>query len=153
MTWQTRAASLEQDGGLPDELAEPFARLLVGPPPRGFDHSRWAQVVQGASIFADQWAAQAFRLGGSAEDVFNLDDTAPAARHDRKGVVWFLADGRRVVALDADGADIETDRGVGQRTYRMNEIIFDTIKGEAPCPRPESSPRSKPPSSRSTPSI
>jgi hypothetical protein len=118
--WQACASSLEHDVGLPHELAEPFARLLCGAPPRGFEPHRWARVVEGASIFAEQWADQALRLGWSAEDVFGLDDIAPATRYDRKGLAWFLADGRRVIALDAGGADIETDRGVRQRFYRAN---------------------------------
>ena len=130
--WETRAASLEHDAGLPHELAEPFARLLCGAPPRGFEPRRWAGVVQGASIFAEQWAAQAFRLGWPAQEMFGLDEIQPARRHDRKGVAWLLTDGKRVVALDAGGADIETARGVKQRFYRRNETISDTIKGEAP---------------------
>jgi hypothetical protein len=129
LAWQTRAASLEQDAGLPREWAEPLARLLCAAPPLGFEPHRWAHVVEGASIFADQWAAQAFVLGWPAEEIFGLDEIEPAARHDRKGVVWLLTDGKRVVALDAGGADIETARGVKQRFYRINEIIFDTIKG------------------------
>ena len=129
LAWQARAASLES-AGLPRAWAEPFARLLCGAPPRGFDPSRWASVVEGASIFAEQWAAQAFALEWSAEDVFGLDDIAPARRHDRKGLTWLSPDGKHVVALDAGGADIETARGVKQRFYRMNEIIPDTGKGE-----------------------
>ncbi len=121
-TWRARAASLEA-AGVPIEWGEPFARLLCGAPPRGFEPHRWASVAEGPSIFAEQWAAQALRLGWSAEDVFGLDETAPAARHDRKGVGWFMADGRRVVALDADGADIETDRGVRQRYYRRSDDV------------------------------
>jgi len=121
-SWETRAASLEA-AGLPIDWAEPFARLLCGGPPRGFDPAYWASVVEGAAIFAPQWAAQAFRLGWLAAEIFGLDENEPAARHDRKGVVWLLTDGKRVVALDADGADIDTARGVRQRFYRSNETI------------------------------
>jgi hypothetical protein len=116
-TWRARAASLEHDAGLPHEWAEPFAGLLCGGPPGDFDPDYWARTLSGASIFAEQWAAQASRLGWTAEDVFGLDDIAPAHRHDRKGVAWLLTDGKRVVALDTGGADIETARGVRQRFF------------------------------------
>ena len=36
--WQARATSLEHTG-LPREWAEPFAKLLCGPPPGDFDHA------------------------------------------------------------------------------------------------------------------
>ena len=119
-TWRARAASLEA-AGLPIEWAEPFARLLCGAPPRGFEPSRWASVAEGALGFAEEWATRAFALGWTAEQTFGLDEIEPDRRHDRKGVVWLLTDGKRVVALDAGGADIETARGVRQRFYRMDE--------------------------------
>ncbi len=124
-SWRARSASLEHDAGLPHEWAEPLARLLCRAPPRGFEPHRWASVVEGASIFAEQWAAKACALGWSAENVFGLDEIAPAARHDRKGVGWLLPDGKRVVSLDAAGADIETARGVKQRFYRRNALMVD----------------------------
>jgi hypothetical protein len=115
-SWQVRAASLEQDHSLPRTWAGTFARLLCGAPPSGFGPSRWGSVTLGASTFAEQWAAQAFRLGWSAEEVFGLDEIAPAARYDCMGVAWLLSE-RHVVALDGKGADIETARGVRQRCY------------------------------------
>lgn len=125
--WAARAASLERDAGLPSEWAALLARLLCGAPPGDFDSSHWARVAEGASIFAERWAAQAFRLGWSTREVFGLDEIAPSARHDRKGVAWFLTDGRRVVALDRGGADIETVRGVRQRFYRDSERERDEL--------------------------
>ena len=119
-SWQARAAFLEQDFGLQREWAEPFARLLCGGSPGDFDPAYWSRTLPGASTFSEQWAAQAYALGWPAEDVFGLDDVAPARRHDSKGVAWLLPDGKRVVALDAGGADIETARGVKQRFYRSN---------------------------------
>lgn len=131
-SWRARAASLEHDAGLSIEWAEPFARLLCGSPPRGFEPHRWARAVEGASIFAERWATQAFRLGWSAEEVFGLDEIEPDRRHDRKGLAWFLTNGRRVIALNSGGADTETGRGTRQRFYRMNETISDTRKGRTP---------------------
>lgn len=115
--WQVRVDPLEV-AGLPSEWAEPFARLLVGPPPGDFDQAYWSRVVEGANVFADTWAAQAHRLGWTAEDVFGLDEIKPAARHDHKGIAWLLGDCARVIALDVDGADIVTSQGSKQRFYR-----------------------------------
>jgi hypothetical protein len=115
--WQARAASLKQ-AGLPREWAEPFAKLLCGPPPGDFDSLYWARVVEGANVFADEWAVAAYRAGWRAEEVFGLDEIKPAARHDRKGLAWFLSDGAHVVALDTKGADILTGQGSRQRFYR-----------------------------------
>ena len=126
-SWQARAIALEQ-AGLPHEWAEPFARLLCGAPPRGFESASWASIVEGASIFAEQWAARAFALGWTADGIFGLDDRAPAARQDTKGVAWFLGEGCRVVALDGAGADIETARGVRQRFYRMSNATTSPAK-------------------------
>ena len=53
-------------------------------PARRLRTSGWASFLEGASIFAEQWAAQAFALGWSAEDVFGLDDIAPAAVTTKK---------------------------------------------------------------------
>jgi hypothetical protein len=129
-SWQARVASLEA-AGLQRAWAEPFAHLQCGGPPGGFDPAHWERTLPCASIFAEQWAAQACALGWSAEEVFGLDDIAPARRQDRKGLAWLLIDGKRVVALDGVGADIETDRGVRQRFYRRNETISDTRKDDA----------------------
>lgn len=116
-TWQDSAVALEA-ACLPRDWAEPFAKLLRGSPPGYFSPTRWANVVAGATIFADEWATQALRLGWSAEEVFGLDDVAPAARHDRKGLAWSLSDGKRIAAIDQRGADILTGQGSKQRFYR-----------------------------------
>jgi hypothetical protein len=125
-SWQARAASLEA-AGLPPDWAEPLARLLCGGPPSGFEPHRWASAVEGASIFAEQWAAQAFALGWSTQETLGLDDVAPGRRHDKKGLALLLPDGKRVIALDAAGADIETARGVRQRYYRRNETTLAKV--------------------------
>lgn len=116
-SWRARAALLEA-AGLPIEWTEPFAKLLCGGPPGNYDAGYWEHTLAGAAIFAPQWAGHAFRSGWSAEDVFGLDDIAPACRHDCMGLAWLLPDGKRVVALDGVGADIDTTRGVRQRFYR-----------------------------------
>ena len=119
MTRQTRDASLEHDAGLPHDWCEPFAKLVCGAPPGDYEQGYGERTLAGASIFASQWTGAAYRAGWSAEDVFGLNDIAPARRHDRKGLAWRLPDWKHVVALDAGGADIETTRGVKQRFYRQ----------------------------------
>jgi hypothetical protein len=115
--WEERAAHLEYDAGVPRSWAEPFARLLCSDPPGDFDPVRWRRVVDAGLIFADKWAADAYRLGWTADDVFGLHPVAPAARHDCKGIAWLLDRGR-VVAIDVAGADIVTAQGSKQRFYR-----------------------------------
>jgi hypothetical protein len=117
-TWEERAAHLEYDAGLPRSWAEPFAKILCGIAPGDFDEGRWRRVIDGGMIFADAWAAKAFALGWRPEDVFGLHPFAPAARSDVKGLAWLLADGSRVVAIDAEGADILAPSGARQRFYR-----------------------------------
>jgi hypothetical protein len=115
--WEERAAHLEYDAGLPRSWAEPFARLLCSRPLGDFNPTRWQRVVDGALIFIDEWGAEAYRLGWTAEDILGLHATAPAARNDCKGIAWLLERGR-VVAIDANGADIVTAQGSRQRFYR-----------------------------------
>jgi hypothetical protein len=115
---EERAAHLEYDAGLPRSWAEPFARILCREAPGDFDETQWRRVLDSAMIFADAWAAKALALGWVAEDMFALRPTAPTARHDMKGLAWLLANGARVVAINADSADIVTAAGSKQRFYR-----------------------------------
>jgi hypothetical protein len=108
------------DAGVPRAWIEPFARLLCSGPPSDFAPARWQRVADGALTFADQWAAEAYRLGWTAEDVFGLHPFAPAARHDCKGIAWLLDRGR-VVVIDTAGADIVTEGGAKQRFYRNSK--------------------------------
>jgi len=115
--WIARAEAL-MAAGLPREWAERFARLLCGPPPGNFDVAYWARLQPGANHVADEWAAKAHALGWRAEEVFGLDELAPAARWDRKGIAWLIDEGQRVVALDEGGAEISTRSGARLRFYR-----------------------------------
>jgi hypothetical protein len=114
---EERAAYLEFDAGLPRAWAEPFARLLCGNSPAGYTAERWQCTVDAALTFADKWAAEAYQLGWTVEDVCGLHPIAPAARNDCKGIAWLL-DRARVAAIDANGADIVTEGGARQRFYR-----------------------------------
>ncbi len=116
--YEERAAILEYEAGWPRRWAEYFARQIVKGPPGDFSPVRWQQALDGALIFADEWATKAIAAGWEPEDVFGIHPVAPAARVDQRGLAWLLGDGSRVVALDAKGADIRTPRGGRQRYYR-----------------------------------
>lgn len=122
--FEERAAILEFEAGMPRQWAEAFAGILCSPPPGDFadQPDRWQAIVDGALRFADQWGAEAHRLGWRVEEVFGLGRIAPAARVDMRGLAWLLADGARVVAIDADGADVVNDRGVASRFYRKGRL-------------------------------
>jgi hypothetical protein len=67
--------------------------------------ARPLQNLQSLSHSTDQWGARAYRLDCTAEDVFGLHLTAPAARNDCKGLAWLL-ERDHVVAIDAAGANV-----------------------------------------------
>lgn len=86
--------------------------------PVGFSEKQWESIRTGAEAFAHQWAAQAYGLGWSEDELFGLHPIAPAARVERRGLAFLLHAGDRVVALDGCGADIVTASGARQRCYR-----------------------------------
>jgi hypothetical protein len=117
--WEERAALLEYDAGMPRPWVEPVARLLCSGPPGDYDPVRWQKVTDATLRFLDQWAAVAYALSWQLEEIIGMDPVASAARHDRKGLALLLERGSRVVAIDADGADIMTAQGSQQRYYRV----------------------------------
>lgn len=117
-----RAAHFEHDAGFPREWADAFAKIVDGPVPGDFDAARWRAIVDGALVFADQWATEAHRLGWTVEEVFGLDKVAPNARLDQRGLAWLLGDGSTVAELDEQGADILTRRGARLRFYRKQAL-------------------------------
>lgn len=127
--WMARTEALMATG-LPREWAEPLARLLCDPPPGNFDVAYWGRLQPGANHVADAWAAKAHALGWRAEEVFGLDDVAPAARWDRKGIAWLIDEGQRVVALDKGGAEIITRSGARLRFYRRRRETGQCAEGK-----------------------
>jgi hypothetical protein len=78
---------------------------------------RWRQFVEDAAQFLDgDWPAKARALGWGPLDLFGADRRKPFARVDRMGLLWLMA-GRRLVALTAESATIETAIG-GRLNYR-----------------------------------
>jgi hypothetical protein len=114
---EERASNVEYDGGAPPALAEGFARLDPARPPDDVPQRRWRQFIDDCGTFLDSgWPTKATALGWGAADLFGCDRLKPFARVDRLGLLWLL-NGRRIVALTADSATIETASG-GRLTYR-----------------------------------
>jgi hypothetical protein len=115
-TDEGRPAVVEFDGRVPRAWAEGFARLDRARPPDEVPQRRWLQFVDDCGTFLDGWAAKAKALGWGPLDLFGCDRDRPRARIDQAGLIWLMA-GRRLVALTADSATIETASG-GRLTYR-----------------------------------
>ena len=114
---EERAAIIEHDGGALREWAEGLARLDCARPPGDVPERRWRQFINDSAAFLDGgWPAKAQALGWSTADLFGADRHKPWAGFDRQGLLWLL-NGRRLVALTADSATIETVSG-SRLTYR-----------------------------------
>jgi hypothetical protein len=72
---------------------------------------------RGPSLWSRFWNLR-FRAAG---ELFSLHPTAPAARHDRRGLALSLSGGARVESIDSEGADIRTPGGARQRFYRSSK--------------------------------
>lgn len=105
----------------------PFAQALAALERRCPDHieaDRWRQCIADASRFLVSWGDKALALGWDAGELFDLHDSparphpsyARLSRYDATGLLWLLR-GRRVVALTANTAVIETPSG-GAIAYR-----------------------------------
>jgi hypothetical protein len=116
-THEERSAVIEFDGGAPRAWAEGLARLDPARPPADVPQRRWLRFIDDCGQFLDAgWADKAAAVGWGAADLFGCDRHRPWARIDQAGLLWLLA-GRRLLALTADSATIETAGG-GWQTYR-----------------------------------
>jgi hypothetical protein len=114
---EVRAAIVEFDGGAARNWSEAVARLDLGRPPGDVPERRWRRFIVDCGAFLDSgWPATAQALGWDAADLLGCDRHRPFARIDQQGLLWLL-NGRRVVALTADTAIIETPDG-GRLVYR-----------------------------------
>ena len=104
--------------GLPDEYRLPLTNISNSPAPGDFDAARWQETLDGMAAFCAEWGRRAAALGWQVPELFSLDDRAPAARVDQRGLAVSLAGGARVVGIDADGADVEMPSGSHLRFYR-----------------------------------
>ena len=125
---------LSKANGTPKAWVEGLARLDPACPPHDVPLQRWAQFIEDGRQFIGQgWAAQAQGLGWSALDLFGCHEAAPFARIAQQGLLWLL-NGRRLVALTAGGATIETSNG-GRLSYRRapgeaGQVPVWELKGE-----------------------
>jgi hypothetical protein len=72
---------------------------------------RWLQFLDDCGRFLDGgWAARAAALGWGPLDLFGCDRDRPFARIDHMGLLWLL-NGRKLVALTADTATMQSDGG------------------------------------------
>jgi hypothetical protein len=117
-TKEERAAIAEYDGGAPRIWAEALARLDPARPPRDVPPSRWERFIDDCGRFLDEgWAEQCNALGWRPLDLFGCDRERPWARIDRAGLLWLL-DGRKLIALTVNTAEIKAATGARQTYYR-----------------------------------
>ena len=86
--------------------------------------ARWQQFIDDCGRFLDLgWANRAEAWGWGPLELFGCYRERPLARYDHMGLLWILQ-GRRLVALRADSATIDTLTGSLQ-TYRRVPIDCD----------------------------
>jgi hypothetical protein len=124
-TWtdtdEERASIAEYDGRAPRAWVEGFARLDRIVPPTDVPPSRWLRFIDDCGRFLDGgWASHAEALGWGPLDLFGCDRKRPFTRLEHAGLLWLL-DGRKLVALTAETATIETPTG-GRQTFRRRLI-------------------------------
>jgi hypothetical protein len=92
--------------------------LAMQPPPHVSAH-KWGDVKRAAErLVTEGWCATAAALGWPPQALFGCDQLAPHARFDLQGFAWLLLPSDRVHSIDADGCQIITRAGAGQRFYR-----------------------------------
>jgi hypothetical protein len=110
--------AIGNNGAVPSEWAERLARLDPNKPPADVPPVRWQQFIDDACRFLDDpFCAVAVALGWGSLDLFGCNRRRPYARIDQAGLVWSL-NGRRLIALTAETAVIETESGARQTFYR-----------------------------------
>ncbi len=118
--YEERAAMVEYGAGAPRAWAEGYARLCTLPRPPDYTETRWQGLIDDAGLFLDQWATQVDRLGWKTQEVFGVHHAKPSTRIDLQGLVPCIR-GRKVVAVTANSATIETITGARQRIFRRTD--------------------------------
>ena len=108
--------------------AEALARLDPNNPPHDVPLDRWQRFIEDCESFRRLgWANLAEAFGWEPLELFGCDRERPLARYDHMGLLWFIQ-GRRLVALRADSATIDTLTGSLQTYPRMplgsNRIVL-----------------------------
>ena len=115
--YEERAAMVEYGAGVPRAWAEGYARLCTLPRHPDYTEQRWQGLIDDAGLFLDQWAAKVDGLGWKTQEVFGVHHAKPSTRIDLQGLVPCIR-GRKVIAVSADSATIETITGARQRIFR-----------------------------------
>ena len=115
-----RAAMVEYGAGVPRAWADGFARLCTLPRHPDYTETRWQGLIDDAGLFLDQWAAKVDGLGWKTQEVFGVHHAKPSTRIDLQGLVPCIR-GRKVIAVSADSATIETITGARQRIFRRTD--------------------------------
>jgi len=115
--FEERAAMNEE---APRDWANGYARLCTLPRHPDYTETRWQGLIDDAGLFLDQWATQVDRLGWKTQEVFGVHHAKPSTRIDLQGLVPCIR-GRKVVAVTADSATIETITGARQRIFRRTD--------------------------------
>ena len=88
--------------------------------------ARWQRFIEDCESFRRLgWANLAEAFGWGPLDLFGCDRERPLARYDYMGLLWILQ-GRKLVALTADSAKIDTLTGALQ-TYPRRPIDSDRV--------------------------
>ena len=124
---EERAAIVEYDAGAPRAWAEGFARLDPNDAPADVPPRRWLRFIDDCGRFLDGgWARQAAAFGWGPLDLFGCDRERAFARVDHAGLLWLL-NGRKLMALTADTATIETLSGTRQTYRRRRSIAYGEV--------------------------
>lgn len=124
---EERAAIVEYDAGAPRAWAEGFARLDPNDAPADVPPRRWLRFIDDCGRFLDGgWARQAAAFGWGPLDLFGCDRERAFARVDHAGLLWLL-NGRKLMALTADTATIETLSGTHQTYRRRRSIAYGEV--------------------------
>jgi hypothetical protein len=123
---EERAAIVENDGKIPRNWAEGFARLDPDRAPADVPPKRWQRFVDDAGRFLDSpFCVVAAALGWGPHDLFGCDRDRPFARIDQAGLLWLL-NGAKLVALSENTATGKTPTGARQ-TWRRKAAAVDRV--------------------------
>lgn len=117
---------------LPIEWRDGLTVLREATPPHRVATTTWKRLVADALALASGWAPHAAALGWSAVDLFGVDGGL-VCRPGRAGLVASM-EGRKIVAITAVAATIQTPSGGAVRYYRhdlLGAIPIWEVKGAA----------------------
>ena len=112
---------------LPPLWRSTFDVIAAGSLPGGLTSTEWEQILCSAREFLREWAAHAYMLGWTMEEVLGLHPYAPMVRRDCRGLAWSLGHGVTVISIDDTGADVITGQRHLQRWWRPRRSPAETV--------------------------